>query len=145
MWYQVAMVLSVWAPVEDWEVVKQSPDSLEKALRVVSSCLLDKTVYIAARTVGWIFLTALKAKMDCALHDAVQVCELGRQEEELEPCIHMLEQEISVLVAKPSAFDSEVMRDGDDEHDEIMGLHLSRPIMQQKVKQEEPMAWEGIL
>ncbi|CAI9162454.1 unnamed protein product [Rangifer tarandus platyrhynchus] len=94
---------------------------------------------------GWIFLTALKAKMDCALHDAVQVCELRRWEEELEPSIHMLEQEISVLVAKPSAFDSEVIRDGDDEHDETIGLHLSRPIMQQKVKQEEPMAWEGIL
>ena len=130
MWYPVATVLSVWAPVESWEVVKRSPDSLEKVLQVVSSRLLDKTVSMAAGTMGWIFLTALKAKTDCALHDAVQVRELHRQEEELELCIHMLEQESRVLVAKPSAFDSEVIRDSDDEHDETAGLYLSRPDMQ---------------
>ena len=62
----------MWAPVEDWEVVKRSPDNLEKVLQVMSSHLLDKTVSTAAGTVAWIFLTALKAKMDCALHDAVQ-------------------------------------------------------------------------
>ena len=143
MWHLVAMVLSVWAPVENWEVVKRSPDSLEKALQVVSSRLLDKTVSTAAGTVGWIFLTALKAKMDCARHDAVQVRELHRQEGELELCIHMLEQESRVLVAKPSAFDSEVIRDSDDEHDETAGLYLSRPNMQQKMKHEEPMAQGG--
>lgn len=143
MWHLLAMVLSVWAPVENWEVVKRSPDSLEKALQVVSSRLLDKTVSTAAGTVGWIFLTALKAKMDCARHDAVQVRELHRQEGELELCIHMLEQESRVLVAKPSAFDSEVIRDSDDEHDETAGLYLSRPNMQQKMKHEEPMAQGG--
>lgn len=143
MRYPVAAVLSVWAPVEDWEVVKRSPDSLEKVLQVVSSRLLDKTVSTAAGTIAWIFLTARKSKMDCALHDAVQGRELHRQEEGLEPWIHMLEQEIRVLIAKPSAFDSEVIRDGDNEHDETMGLYLSKPVMQQKVKHEEPMAWEG--
>ena len=143
MWYPVAEVLSVWAPVESWEVVKRSPDSLEKVLQVVSSRLLDKTVSMAAGTMGWIFLTALKAKTDCALHDAVQVRELHRQEEELELCMHMLEQESRVLVAKPSAFDSEVIRDSDDEHDETAGLYLSRPDMQQKMKHEEPRAQGG--
>ena len=78
----------MWAPVEDWEVVKRSPDNLEKVLQVMSSHLLDKTVSTAAGTVAWIFLTALKAKMDCALHDAVQGRELHRQEEGLEPWIH---------------------------------------------------------
>ena len=39
MWYLVA-------PVEDWEVVDGSPDSLEKALQAVSSHLPGKLAYI---------------------------------------------------------------------------------------------------
>ena len=38
--------------VGDWEVVDSSPSSFEKALRAVSSCLLNKAARIAAGPVG---------------------------------------------------------------------------------------------
>ena len=44
MWYHVAMILLVWAVVEDWEVVGGLSDSLEKALQAVSSHLPNKVV-----------------------------------------------------------------------------------------------------
>ena len=87
MCYQEATVFSVWMLMEDWEVAGSSPDSIEKALQVVSSRLPDKVVWTVAGTVGWIFLTALKANMDSALCDAMQVCQLQREEEKLEPCL----------------------------------------------------------
>ena len=80
MCYQEATVFSVWMLMEDWEVAGSSPDSIEKALHVVSSRLPDKVVWTAAGTVGWIFLTALKANMGSALCDAMQVCQLQREE-----------------------------------------------------------------
>ena len=61
MCYQEAAVFSVWKLMEDWEVAGSSPDSIEKALQVVSSRLSDKVAWTAAGTMGWIFLTALKA------------------------------------------------------------------------------------
>ena len=82
-------------PVEDWEAVDGSLDSTEKALQVVSSRLPDKVACTATGTMGWIFLIALKADMESALHDSVQVHELQRWEEELEP--HTLEQEMCGL------------------------------------------------
>ena len=51
MWYLVAAVLLVWAPVEDWKVVDGSRVSLEKALQVVSSHLPDKA---ACTTILWL-------------------------------------------------------------------------------------------
>ena len=45
MWYLVAAVLLVWAPVEDWKVVDGSRVSLENALQVVSSHLPDKVAH----------------------------------------------------------------------------------------------------
>ena len=141
--YQVAAVFSVWTLMEDWEVVGSSPDSIEKALQVVSSHLPDKVAWIAAGTVGWIFLPALKANMDSALCDATQVCQLQRLEEELEPCMCMLKQEVHGLKEEPSASDYEV-RDDDGEHPETLGPHLAaRPYLQQKVKHEQPMAQGG--
>ena len=74
MWNPVTEVLSSWAPVEDWETVDWSQDSIEKVLEAVSSPLPNKAALTAAGTVGWIFLTALKVNMDHALRDAVQVC-----------------------------------------------------------------------
>ena len=70
MWYPVAMVLLVWALVEDWEAVDWSPHSLEKALQVVNSHLLDRAALTATGTMGWTFLIALKVNMDSDLHDA---------------------------------------------------------------------------
>ena len=32
MWYRVAVILLMWALVEDWEVMDGSPDSIEKVL-----------------------------------------------------------------------------------------------------------------
>lgn len=73
MWYQVAMVLLVWAPVEGWEAEDGSPTTLEKVLQAVRSCLPDTVAGTATGTLGWIFLTALKVNTDNALHDAAQV------------------------------------------------------------------------
>ena len=73
--------------MEDWETVDGSQDSLEKVLEAVSSPLPNKAALIAAGTVGWIFLTALKVNMDHALNDAMPVCNVQRHLEELEQCI----------------------------------------------------------
>ena len=45
MWYLVAVIPSVWVLLEDWEVVDISPDSIEKALQVVSSHLPDNVAW----------------------------------------------------------------------------------------------------
>ena len=55
MCYHMAVILSVWAPVEDWEVVDGSPDSIGKALQAASFLLPMKVAQTAAGTVGWIF------------------------------------------------------------------------------------------
>ena len=46
--------------------------------------MLNKVAQTAAGTMGWIFLTALKANMDSALHDATAVYNVQRCLEELE-------------------------------------------------------------
>ena len=58
--------------------------STESALQEVSSHLPNKTAQTAAGTMGWVFLTDLKANMDGALCDAAPVHKLQRQEKELE-------------------------------------------------------------
>ena len=73
-WYHVAAILSAGTLVEDWEVVDGLLASTEKALQAVSSLLLHRL----PGTVGWIFLTALKANMDSALSDAVLGCSAQR-------------------------------------------------------------------
>lgn len=45
-------VLSAWAPVEDWETVDGSQDSIEKVLQAVSSPLPEKAALTAAGIVG---------------------------------------------------------------------------------------------
>ena len=67
VWYQVAAIFLVWAPVEDWETVDGSPDSIEKVLQAVRSHFLNKVAGTATGTVGWIFLTPLKANMNSAV------------------------------------------------------------------------------
>ena len=42
MWYHVAMILSVWALMEDWEAVGSTLDSPEIVLQVVNSHLPNK-------------------------------------------------------------------------------------------------------
>ena len=71
------VILLVWAPVEDWEAVDGSLDSFEKALQAVSSRLQNKAAQTAAGSVGWIFLTALKANADRTL------CDTGAQRAEM--------------------------------------------------------------
>ena len=58
--------------------------SSEKALQVVSSHLPNKNAWTAAGTVGWTFLTDLKANMDHALCVAMLVRDMQRRLEELE-------------------------------------------------------------
>ena len=84
MWYCVAVVLLMWAPVEDWEVVDGSPDSIGKALQAASFLLPMKVAQTAAGTVGWIFLTPLKANMNSAVCNAAPVHSVQRCLEELE-------------------------------------------------------------
>ena len=48
----MAMVLSAWAPVEDWEAVGKSPYSIEKVLQVISSHLPDKVAWTTTGTMG---------------------------------------------------------------------------------------------
>ena len=92
---------------------------------------------------GWITLTVSKANTDSALCDAEEVCKLLRWEEGLEQHVHMLEQEMHGH-EEPSTSNYEVMREGDDEHCETAGPHLStRPTVQQKVKDEQPMLGGG--
>lgn len=71
-------VLLVWAPVEDWEAVDGSPDSIENVSQAVSSHLQDGVAWTAAGPVGWIFLTALQVNMDSVLCHATQVCKFLR-------------------------------------------------------------------
>ena len=79
----------MWAPVEDWEVVDGLPASIEKVLQAVSSLLLHRL----PGTVGWIFLTALKANMDSALRDALLRHSAQRCLKGLEHRMLALEQE----------------------------------------------------
>ena len=50
----MAVILLVWAPLEDWEAMGSSLDSAEKALKAVSSHLPMEAAWTAAGTVGWI-------------------------------------------------------------------------------------------
>ena len=68
----------VWAPVEDWEAVDGSPDSVEKVLQAVRSHLLNKVAGTATGSVEWIFLTPLKANMNSAVCDAAPVPSVQR-------------------------------------------------------------------
>ena len=102
MWYLVALALSAWALVEDWESMNGSMVSLEKVFQVVSYCLPNKVARIPVGIMGWIFLTHLKANMDNTLHDSVQVYKLQIRKEVLEEHMHLLEQETHSL-DEPSA------------------------------------------
>ena len=70
---------------------------------------------------------------------------LQRSLEELEQCILALEQEPHDP-EEPSISDSKVVSDGDDERYETMGPRsVARPLVQQKVKHEQPRAQGNIL
>ena len=102
--------------------------------------MLNKVAQTAAGTMGWIFLTALKANMDSALHDATAVYNVQRCLEELEQCILALEQE-PCGPEEPSISESQIVSDIDDEYSETICPHLEeRPVVQHKVKCEQPMA-----
>ena len=141
----MAVILLVWAPVEDWEAVDRSLDSPEKSLEAVSSHFLNKGAGIAAGTVGWIFLTALKMNIDSVLHDTMLVPNVQKHWEELEQHTFAMEQEPHGP-EEPSISYSEAVSDGDDddEYYETADPCLRlRPIVQQKVKHEQPMAPRG--
>ena len=111
----------------------------------MSSHLLDKMAQTSAGTVSWIFLTTLKVNMDSVLRDAVLVHDVQGCLEELEQCVLALEQEPRGP-EEPSISDSKVVSDGDDERYETMGPRsVARPLVQQKVKHEQPRAQGNIL
>ena len=84
-----------------------------------------------------------ETNMDSALLDAVQVHKLQRWEEELEQCLGMLEQEMHSL-DEPSTSDSEVIRHDDNQQYGTVGpCLLARPVVQQKLKHEQPVAQKG--
>ena len=91
---------------------------------------------------GWVFLTALKANIDSALCDAMPVCNVQRLLEELEQHILVLKREPRGP-EEPSISDSEAVSDSEDERYEPVGPRLAvRPVVQQKVKHEQPKAKE---
>ena len=94
----MAAIFLVWAPVEDWEAVDGSPDSIEKVLQAVRSHFLNKVAGTATGTVGWIFLTPLKANMNSAVCDAAPVHSVQRCLEELEQ--HILALELTTATTK---------------------------------------------
>ena len=116
----------------------------------MTSHLPNKAVWAAAGTTGLIFLTALKINMDSALHDAALEHGMQGGMEELEQCILALEQEPRGP-EEPSISDSVVVSGSDDEHWETKDVgdarcetvgprSTARPVVQQKVKREQPMA-----
>ena len=120
-------------------------ESLEKMLRVVSSHLLNKAAGTATGMVGWVFLIALKTNMDGTLRDAVPVHNVQRRLEELEERILTLEQQPR-SPEEHSLSDSEVVSDDEDEHYETVGpCWAVRPVVQQKVKPEQPVTQGGTL
>ena len=129
-----------------------SPDSIEKALQMVSYHLPNKASWTSAGTVGWIFLTALRANLDSAPCSAALVHNVQRG---LEECVLALKQELHGP-EDPSISDSEAESDSDDEHYEIKENDegrcetedtclATRPVVQQKVKHEQSMAWVELL
>ena len=123
--------------VEDWEVVDGSLENVENVLWAVSSHLPDKVAWTAAGTVGQIFQTSLKANMDSALCETMQVCSVQRCLEELEQRMLTLEQE-PCGPEEPRVSESEAVRDSDDKHYETKerfetaGPHwLARPVLRQ--------------
>ena len=101
MWYHAAMILSACAPVDT------SRDGTEKVLQVVSSRFPNKAARSVSGTMGWVFLIALKANMDIALHDAPGHS-VQRRLEELEQHILVLGQE-PCGPGEPSISDSEAV------------------------------------
>ena len=112
VWYFVTVILLASAPVEDWEAVN-GLQALQ-ALQAESSCLLNKVSWTAADTVGWIFLTILKANMDRTIGNAAPVLNVQRRLDGLEQCMLALQQE-PCGPEEPSICDCEVVSDGDDE------------------------------
>ena len=49
------------------------------------------------RAMGWVFLSALQAEMETALHDAVTLCELQGREEALEARIYTLKEDLLMV------------------------------------------------
>ena len=81
--------------------------------------------------------------MDSAHHDATRACNVQRCLEEPEQWILTLEQEPHGP-EEASISDSKVLSDGEDEHYETVSTCLAaRPIVQKKVKNEQPMAEVG--
>ena len=80
--------------------------------------------------------------MDSALSDAVLVRDVWRCSAGLEQCILALEQEHRGS-DESSISDSEAVSDSEDERYEPVGPRLAvRPVVQQKVKHEQPKAKE---
>ena len=124
----MVVILLVWAPVEDWEVVDSSPDSFEKALQAVSSRLPNKAAQTAAGSVGWIFVTALKVNMDNVLSDPTLVCSVQGCSEGLQQHTLALEQEPRGT-EEPTISDSEAVSDGDNECYETEGPCLAARLL----------------
>ena len=127
---------------------------IKNALQAVSSNLLNKATQTATDTVGWIFLTVLKANIDQTLCNAVLVHNVQRHLEELEPCIFVFVRARTQGPEEPSISNNEPVsdsddghyetKDGDDGRYETVGPCLAaRPTVQKKVKHEQPVAQQG--
>lgn len=89
---------------------------IKNALQAVSSNLLNKATQTATDTVGWIFLTVLKANIDQTLCNAVLVHNVQRHLEELEQCIFVFVRARTQGPEEPSISNNEPVSDSDDGH-----------------------------
>lgn len=101
-------------------------------MKVMSSHLLSKAAYTSVGTVGWIFLTALKANMGSDLRDAKPMSNVKGRLEELEQCILVLEQE---------PCDPEEAGISDSEAVSVM-MNLMRP--REWIHAASPAAWSNV-
>ena len=87
---------------------------------------------------SWLFLTALHCNMDSALQEAACIWELEAKKDALEAQVWQLEQELAMAPR------SQMAEDAEDGHvEEARPLH-SWPVMQQKVKHEQPLSPGGV-
>ena len=108
---------------------------------MVSYHLPNKASWTSAGTVGWIFLTALRANLDSAPCSAALVRNVQRG---LEECVLALKQELHGP-EDPSISDSETVGDGEIEHYEPVGPHLAaRPIVSMRLQWAQwGPSWRG--
>ena len=64
MWSEVACLLEVWAPPQDWREVEVTPEAVEVSLIVIRRSFEKQSAHEAVGTVSWPFPKVLKKSTD---------------------------------------------------------------------------------